>query len=301
MQWIKKGLIFDDCHAQVPIVDTQHKGFWRVYFSKRINRGPSLPYYIDVEAGNPSNILYKSDTPVLLPGERGSFDWAGVMPTEILTVGSNKYLFYIGWANRLDVPYHNNLGLALSIDGGNTWKKFSEGPVLATSYKEPGYVGTISIIKEKELYYGYYLSCRKWEEIDNRIEPIYDIKIATSTNLIDWLPLNETAICLSGDEGGISKASILKLKGAYYMWYAVRKSTDYRENPQNSYRIKCAKSDDLIHWEKIQFMGLDIDHTPSWEDQMVEYPHVFEYQNEIYMFYNGNGFGDTGFGYAVLS
>jgi hypothetical protein len=85
------------------------------------------------------------------------------------------------------------------------------------------------------------------------------------------------------------------------MWYAVRKSTDYRENPQNSYRIKCAKSDDLIHWEKIQFMGLDIDHTPSWEDQMVEYPHVFEYQNEIYMFYNGNGFGDTGFGYAVLS
>ncbi len=301
MQWIKKGQIYNDCHAQVPVVDTQHDGFWRVYFSKRISRGPSLPFYIDVEAGNPSNILATSNEPILQPGARGTFDWAGVMPTEIITIGSTKYLFYIGWSNRHDVPYHNNLGLAISSDGGITWKKFSDGPVLATSYKEPGYVGTISIIKENELYYGYYLSCRQWEEIDNRIEPIYDIKIATSDNLIDWTPLNVTAIGLAEDEGGISKASVLQLNGQYFMWYAVRKSADYRENPQNSYRIKCATSSDLIHWEKTELLGLDINQSPSWEDQMVEYPHVFEFKDQIYMFYNGNGFGDTGFGYAILS
>jgi len=34
---------------------------------------------------------------------------------------------------------------------------------------------------------------------------------------------------------------------------------------------------------------------------MVEYPHVIAYQNQMYMFYNGNGFGETGFGYAILS
>ncbi len=300
MQWIKKGLIFDDCHAQVPIVDTNHAGFWRVYFSKRINRGPSLPYFIDVEAGNPSNILFKSTDPILTAGERGSFDWAGVMPTEILTIGNTKYLYYIGWANRIDVPYHNNLGLALSHDNGETWQKFSTGPVFATSHLEPGYVGTISIIQHQELYYGYYLSCRKWEEIDGRIEPIYDIKIATSENLVDWKPLNKTAVGLADDDGGISKASIFSYQGSFYMCYAVRKAAEYRENAANSYRIKCVKSTDLIHWEKISDLGLDISPAANWDDFMVEYPHIFEYKDQVYMFYNGNGFGETGFGYAIL-
>jgi predicted GH43/DUF377 family glycosyl hydrolase len=301
MQWIKKGIIFNDCHAQVPIVDTNHDGFWRIYYSKRINRGPSLPYYIDVEAGNPEKILFKSTEHILSPGARGTFDWAGVMPTEILTIGSTKYLFYIGWANRIDVPYHNNLGLAISQDGGKTWNKFSEGPIFATSHREPGYIGTISIIKKEELYYGYYLSCRNWEEIDGRIEPIYDIKIATSENLIDWNPLNKTAIELTEDDGGISKASVFKMKDSYYMWYAVRKSSDYRDNPSNSYRIKCTQSQDLLHWEKTDQLGLDITSNSTWDNLMVEYPHIVEFESKIYMFYNGNGFGETGFGYAILS
>ena len=74
MEWIRKGNIFNDCHAQVPVVDTNHDGFWRIYYSKRENRGPSLPYYLDVEAGNPQNILRYSAEPILSPGNKGMFD-----------------------------------------------------------------------------------------------------------------------------------------------------------------------------------------------------------------------------------
>jgi len=301
MEWIKKGNIFNECHAQVPVVDTNHDGFWRIYYSKRENRGPSLPYFIDVEAGNPKNILRKPIGPLLSVGEKGLFDWAGIMPTEIIQVNDQKYLYYIGWSNRIDVPYHNNLGLAISSDQGQTWTKFSDGPIFSTSYKEPGYIGTISIIKQSaELYYGYYLSCRKWKEYQGRMEPTYDIKIATSENLIDWLPLNKTAVGLENEEGGISKASILKIDSKFYLWYAIRNTTDYRENIANSYRIKCAESSDLIHWNRTNELGLDIDPLSHWENTMVEYPHVFEFENQIYMLYNGNGFGETGFGYAIL-
>jgi hypothetical protein len=301
MEWIKKGNIFNECHAQVPIVDVNHDGFWRIYYSKRVNRGPSLPHFIDVEAGNPKNILRKSSGPILSVGNKGLFDWAGIMPTEIIQVKEKKYLYYIGWSNRIDVPYHNNLGLAISDDQGQTWTKFSDGPIFSTSYKEPGYIGTISIIKKSDrLYYGYYLSCRKWKEYQGRMEPTYDIKIATSENLIDWLPLNKIAIGLENNEGGISKASILNIDSKFYLWYAVRNATDYRENTANSYRIKCAESSDLIHWNRINVLGLDIDPTSEWENSMVEYPHVFKFDNHIYMLYNGNGFGETGFGYAIL-
>jgi len=33
---------------------------------------------------------------------------------------------------------------------------------------------------------------------------------------------------------------------------------------------------------------------------MIEYPYVFEHKGERYMLYNGNGYGKTGIGIAVL-
>jgi hypothetical protein len=33
---------------------------------------------------------------------------------------------------------------------------------------------------------------------------------------------------------------------------------------------------------------------------MIEYAYRYEHQGRKYLFYNGNGFGATGFGYAVL-
>ena len=37
----------------------------------------------------------------------------------------------------------------------------------------------------------------------------------------------------------------------------------------------------------------------GWDKDMVAYPFVYQYGNRWYMLYNGNGFGRTGFGYAV--
>jgi hypothetical protein len=34
---------------------------------------------------------------------------------------------------------------------------------------------------------------------------------------------------------------------------------------------------------------------------MIAYPNVLRYGDERFMFYNGNGFGRTGFGYAVAA
>ena len=39
----------------------------------------------------------------------------------------------------------------------------------------------------------------------------------------------------------------------------------------------------------------------GWDSEMVEYPFVFDHAAKRYMLYNGNGYGKTGFGLAVLS
>lgn len=296
MMWNKKGLVFNKHHSQVPVVD-EYDFFYRIYYSTRIE-GKSTPLFIDVDKNNPSIIIKEHNKSILDLGEKGSFDWAGIMPTEIINYGGKKFLYYIGWSLRQDVPYHNNLGLAISEDDGHTWKKFSKGPIFHTSYKEPGYIGTVEIMIENGIWKMWYLSCLNWIDNNDIMEPTYDIKYATSSNGIDWTPTGLTCVPLEKNEGGISCARVIKEENKYHMWYSVRNKIDYRDNKENSYRIKKAESIDGIVWEKNEKIELDISDTNEWENTMVCYPFIIEKEKELLMFYNGNNFGKTGIGYA---
>jgi hypothetical protein len=297
--WIKKGNIFNKHHAQVPVVD-EYETFYRIYYSTRIN-GKSNPMFIDVDKNDPSIILNESTKPILSLGERGLFDWAGVMPTDIITHNGKKYLYYIGWSLRQDVPYHNNLGLAISEDNGNTWNKFSKGPIFHTTHKEPGYIGTVEILIENNQWKMWYLSCSEWIEINEKIEPIYDIKYATSVNGFDWEPTGIVSIPLEKNEGGISSCRVMKNNGFYKMWYSIRDKTNYREDINHSYRIKTATSVDGINWVKNNKIDLDITENSDWDNLMTCYPFIIEKKKKLIMFYNGNQFGKTGIGYATTT
>lgn len=297
MKWTKQGNIFNKHHAQVPVVDT-YDTFYRIYYSTRID-GKSNPMFIDIDKVS-FKVINESTAPILPLGNKGYFDWAGVMPTEIVNIGTAKYLYYIGWSNRIDVPYHNCLGLAISTDDGNTWQKVSDGPVFNTSRNEPGYIGTISVLGENDGLRGWYLSCRSWEEIDGIMEPIYDIKYATSKDGLSWTPTNITCIPLRENEGGISKASVITTTDGYEMWFSYRGKRNYRAKSDQSYRIGYAKSIDGLTWSREDSIELDISDS-GWDSEMVAYPHVIVETDRLVMFYNGNKFGQTGIGYATLT
>ena len=144
----------------------------------------------------------------------------------------------------------------------------------------------------------WYLSCREWVEHKGIMEPIYDIKYATSQDGINWEPTNQTCIPLENNEGGISSARIIKKENVYYMWFSVRDKFNYRDNTEHSYRIKKATSLDGIHWTREANIDLDIS-PEGWDSEMVAYPYLIEKNNNLIMFYNGNKFGQTGIGYAI--
>ena len=81
----------------------------------------------------------------------------------------------------------------------------------------------------------------------------------------------------------------------YKMWYS------YRGNGAiASYRIGFAESDDGKKWiRKDTSAGIDIS-KDGWDSEMICYPCIFDYLDNRYMFYNGNGYGKTGFGVARL-
>lgn len=292
--WTKQGNIFNKHHAQLPIVDIYNETY-KVYYSTRDENGCSIPMSISVFKHNLKQYLHpiKIDIPL---GEIGSFDHYGVMPTDIITLDDNtKYLYYIGWALRKDVPYHNTLGLAVSKDYGISWEKYSDGPIFNSSVLEPGFIGTAKVFRDGSNWKMYYLSSRTWIRNEGRLEPTYDIKLAISDDGISWIPTNDVVIPLEEGEGGI--ASFQSFRNT--AWFSVRGKLSYRNNINESYKIKTAT---LINGQWIRNRGVDLDVSPEgWDSEMVAYPYIIndDNNNQLIMFYNGNGFGQTGFGCAT--
>jgi hypothetical protein len=305
--WVKKGLIYlpnqkynwNQSHAQVPVVDVLNKNTWRIYYSTRNNGNQSSTSFIEVEADNPKNILYEHDDPILQFGSLGAFDDSGIMPSCIINVGEKKYLYYIGWTTRQTVPYQNAIGLAISEDGGKTFYKTSEGPIISINYLEPYFSGTSYVMYDNHIFKMWYLSCVKWDIVDGKPEPMYNIKYAESVDGISWKQTGKVAIALKENEGGLVSASVIKQDHVYSMWFAKRKRSDYRINIANSYRIGYAESLDGINWiRKDEAAGIDISEN-GWDSEMISYPYIFKNNFQLIMMYNGNGFGKTGFGYAT--
>tara|TARA_B110000046_G_C13016063_1_gene408825 strand:- start:304 stop:1251 length:948 start_codon:yes stop_codon:yes gene_type:complete len=303
--WLKKGLIFNSSgnfewnksHAQVPVIDVLDDKL-RIYYSARNSKGKSNISYIETRKDSPSEILYKHDRPILNFGAAGTFDDSGQMPTCILNIGSKKYLYYIGWTERVRVPYSNSIGLAISEDGGLTFEKLYEGPILGVTKSEPYFVGTAFVITHDNQYIMWYLSCVGWKKIDNKMEPFYDIKIARSNDAVNWERKGEVAINLREGEGGIASASVIYENSKYKMWYGVRQGKDYRTNNLKSYRIGFAESKNGLDWERDDSnSGIEVSEK-GWDSEMISYPYIVKVNEDLLMFYNGNGFGVTGFGFA---
>lgn len=308
MKWIKKGLVYQlknrygwsQSHAQLPIVDVLDESRWRIYFASRDAENRSRISYIEVEAGRPENLLYEHNQPILPLGKLGAFDESGMMPVCVVNLDGKKYLYYAGWSLKKTVPYHNCIGLAFINNQGASFEKYGEGPLFDARPDEPYFTGTANILVENGTWRMWYQSCTKWEIINGRPESFYHIKYAESVNGVDWSRKGVVAIDYRDDaEGGISSASVLRENGIYKMWYSSRGVAKYRENKVESYRIGYAESVQGIEWQrKDDEVGIEVS-ASGWDSEMIAYPFVFERRNKKYMFYNGNGFGKSGIGYAI--
>jgi hypothetical protein len=309
MSWKRINKIFEPTgdfswsksHAQVPVpIYLKELDVLRVFFSTRDLNSRTNTSFVDLSAKDPSKILYVHDKPVMELGEIGAFDDCGVMASCVIKVKNELWMYYIGWNVRNTIPFHNSIGLAVSDDNGLTFKRKFAGPVIDRNHIEPFFAGTIDVKKINNKWFCWYLSCTEWRELNGKMEPRYHIKIATSFDGINWLRKGTIALDYENDnEAGIANASIEKLEDGYKMYYCSR-NFNYRIESRESYKIKCAKSDDGIIWNRINEDGLLPEYdSNSWDSQMTAYPNIVLVDNKKYMFYNGNEFGKNGFGYAI--
>jgi hypothetical protein len=149
-------------------------------------------------------------------------------------------------------------------------------------------------------WYLWYVAGTKWQQYEGRSEAVYKIRMATSTDGINWIRNGKNLIedKLEIDECQASP-DVFLYKNRYHMFFCYKHGLNFRNNDRG-YRIGYAVSDDLVTWIRDDAqVGIDISEQ-GWDDQSIAYPHVFELDGNVYMMYLGNEVGKYGFGLAVL-
>ena len=304
MKWEKKGLVFytgiTSSYASLPTVLKIRENVFRVFYADRDGESRSCVRYFDmVVEGEECKVVEESPRPVLLPGRVATFDEHGVTPSMAMCIEGKVYLYYTGWQRLNSVPFNFAIGLAVSEDGF-TFRRYSEVPIIDRNEYSPFLIASPFVIYEDGKFRMWYVGGVKWEVIedgaDRKFKHYYNIRYAESEDGIKWV-LYPT-LCIDfryENEYAIARPVVLKEKGIYRMWFS------YREGPRgSSYRIGYAESGDGIRWiRKDELVGIDASET-GWDSEMICYGYVFEHEGRKFMLYNGNGYGRTGIGYAIL-
>lgn len=305
---IRKGMIFNvagkdpwnQTHAQIPTADVLSNDRIRIYYSTRDKSNRSLTSFVEVDAQDPLKVLYVHDRPILDFGKLGCFDDCGVMPSCVVNHDGKKYLYYCGWNTSTTVRYRNCIGLAVSEDGGITFRRAFEGPVMDRTKDEPHLVVTPHVIVEDGTWKMWYSGGTEWKLVNGITEPQYLVKYAESKDGINWQRDNRVIIPYKHEFEAIGRPVVVHENGIYKMWFSYRNIDNYRTDKKKSYHIGYAESKDNFTWErKDEQAGIELS-AAGWDSEMMAYPYIVDYKGSRYMFYNGNGFGRSGFGYALI-
>ena len=271
-------------HASVPFATTSGDGNLRLLFSSRDEEGRSHVGYATVDLEHRAVTDY-SQEPLLSPGELGSFDDHGAMGSCLVRHGGDEFLFYIGWNLGVTVPFYTNVGCAVRA-GNGSFVRVSRAPVLARTATDPYFTTAPWVLIENGTWRMWYASGTSWEPMHR-----YHICYAESDDGVTWK--RDGIVCIDygdADEFALTRPCVVKDGELYRMWYSRR---------GRSYRIGYAESGDGITWtRKDDEAGIDVS-SRGWDSEMIEYPCVVD-AGERFLFYNGNGYGETGIGWAVI-
>jgi predicted GH43/DUF377 family glycosyl hydrolase len=199
------------------------------------------------------------------------------------------------------VPYTVGIGLAISHDGGTTFSKLGEGPLLGPTLNEPYLVNSPAVHVIGKTWHMWYLTGTKWLLDKGKPEAVFQIAHATSTDGINWcrdgIPIIET---LFEDECQDIFLPFFR-EGRWHAIFGFRKPIGFRTEPSSTYRLGYASSDDLKTWTRDDDQ-VGIKRSESgWDSKMMCSSQVIGLDGRILLFYCGNYFGREGFGIAELA
>ena len=183
------------------------------------------------------------------------------------------------------------LGLAESRDGGLTWARCGDDPILergGPGAPDEGAAVVPSIIRVGSEWWMWYTAACIHPDGHQNIH----LCLATSPDCVHWRKHEGNPVLGDDFTDGAprsvtSRCFVRHEAGVFQMWYSFAKP---------DYRIRYAESLDGIEWERSPVDPvLGPSPRPAWDDAMVEYPEIQVADGVYRLWYCGNGFGTVGY------
>lgn len=306
--WQRQGVLLapDGRHAWwrsaagIPTCLPLHERLWRIWFGGRDAEGRAGVLCADVDPLDGMRVLAIRDVPGLQRGPAGSFDSAGLWASAALCVDGRILLWYTGMRLGEHVPHELAIGLACSDDGGLTFRKCGDGPVLVASADGASFATTPCVLRVGDAFRMWFSRGREWRKVNDRLEPFYDLHCATSADGLAWT-VDETPVLDLRDTpwSGLTRPWIEQHAGESTLWFSARGSSSFREASPDAYRLYSAALRSG-RAEAIAPVALHpVPRAEDWDAWMQVACCVVRQGTQRVMFYNGNDFSRTGLGWAT--
>lgn len=298
MEWKKLGRIFTPknfhpmavSHAANPVVVGISENTVRVYYSPRNSENKSSVSFFDFDMDT-LKTTYINKIPVVQFGDSDSFYSHGVSVGCHYVIGDCSYLLFMGWQIPANEHWRGDIG-RIAIKEGGTPQIDPKVPFIHTEEEDPVSLSYPWVLFENGLFYMWYGSTVTWKSENG--EMIHVIKQAISKDGVNWEKKGIAIPFKVGEYQAFSRPTVIRIGDTYHMWYS------FRANLETKYRIGYAYSYDLKLWTvDHKKTGITVS-DEGWDHEMVCYPCVFSHAGQVFMMYNGNDYGKTGIGLAVL-
>lgn len=305
MKWRKLGLVWNTdgarewarSHATLPTPIRLNDEVIRVFVTCLDNQGRGRPTFVDVSAHDPTCVISASNRVALDLGAAGTFDDNGLAAVSVVQISPNTlFMYYAGFELCTHIRYRIFTGLAVSHDGGKSFKRHSRTPILDRTDDELFFRCGPFAMFDEGLFKLWYVAGSEWTDLAGKAMPVYDLRYQESKDGIHWSDQGVLSMAITEeDEHGFGRPWVVKRgPNDYQLFYSIRRRSFA------AYRLGYAESKDGIKWvRKDHEMGLDV--TPgSFDSDAIMYSAVITVGDKTYCFYNGNNFGEHGFGVAEL-
>jgi hypothetical protein len=279
-------------HAANPLPLHMTGDVFRIFFSGRDDQNRSSVGAVDVDIVQ-LKVITEHHAPFFEHGPVGSFYSDGVSIGNCYAADDSRYVLFMGWQSSLRGHWRGDIGrlivtpeVALKLEGEDLFMGSDLTDPISLSYPwvQPSSEGGFN------MWYGSTLT---WDAGNG--EMLHVIHHASSHDGHQWHRSGLAVPFELGRAQAFSRPTVVQnKKGDFEMWFS------YRSGSGDKYCIGYATSENGVSWK------LDLDNAgiavsdSGWDSEMIEYPSVFDHAGSRYMLYNGNGFGETGFGLAVL-
>ena len=280
-------------HAANPLPVLLEGDVYRVFYSGRDANNRSSVGAVDIDIVT-RQVVCAHNQPFFEYGPGGSFYADGVSIGNCYVTNGVRYMLFMGWQSPKDSQWRGDIG-RLVVKSDLTLELASDVPFMGSDSTDPLSLSYPWVLKnETGSYSMWYGSTTMWDAGNG--EMLHVINGASSADGHVWQRTGLAVPFELGRAQAFSRPTVVEdVRSGYEMWFA------YRSGSGKKYRIGYAASNNGKEWKlALENAGIDVS-VDGWDSEMIEYPFVFDHQGQRYMLYNGNGYGKTGFGMAVLT